>query len=160
MKIQIVFVLIMGCGWFACLNENSILSNKQADQVTSEVKGMLEAYLQAVNQNGLLAEFAFLDSTDQFSWFPPGFDGPISYDSVAAILKRTAGMYTSIHSEWDTLSIAPATKNSAIYMGEMTSVMTDTAGRVLNFRFKEEGSVIKREDGWKLLNGKSVLKDM
>lgn len=160
MKIQLILFMFMGCGLFACLNENSILSNKQADQVTSEVKGMLEAYLQAVNQGGLMAEFAYLDSTDQFSWFPPGFDGPISYDSVAAILKRTAGMYTSIHSEWDTLIILPATKISAGYMGEMTSVMTDTTGRMLTFRFKEEGSVIKREDGWKLLNGKSVLKDM
>ncbi len=127
--------------------------------VEEEVRTMMNDYLRAVREKGLLGELGYLDSTDQFSWHPPGFDGPIRYDSVAFILRTTAGRYASISSHWDTLVITPASETSAIYYGDLTSDMTDTSGLVLQFRLREEGMVIKRPDGWKLVKGKTVLRE-
>jgi len=131
----------------------------EADQqrVTAEVDSMLHAYLDAIREGGLEAEFAYLDSTDAFFWVPPGFDSWISFDSVAAVLRATAPTLRSMDYRWQTLRIDPISHDRAIYTGTLAGSLTDTSGQVTNLSMIETGTVIRREDGWKLLNGQSAV---
>jgi hypothetical protein len=106
-----------------------------------------------------MAEFKYLDHSPDFFWVPPGYAGAISYDSVAAILKKSAPKYTLIENTFDTLHIVPLSKELATYTGSLTINMTDTSG-VYQARFSllETGVMIKRPDGWKLLNGHTPSK--
>ena len=131
----------------------------EADQlrVTAEVDSMLHAYLDAMREGGLEAEFDYLDSTDAFFWVPPGYDSWISYDSVAAVLRAMAPTLRSTDYRWESLRIDPISHDRAIYTGTLSGVLTDTSGQVTNLFMIETGTVIRREDGWKLLNGQSAV---
>ena len=121
---------------------------------------MLHAYLDAMREGGLEAEFNYLDSTDAFFWVPPGYDSWISYDSVAAVLRAMAPTLRSTDYRWKSLRIDPISEDRAIYTGTLTGALTDTSGQVTNLSMIETGTVIRREDGWKLLNGQSALLDL
>ena len=61
---------------------------------------------------------------------------------------------------WKSLRIDPISEDRAIYTGTLTGALTDTSGQVTNLSMIETGTVIRREDGWKLLNGQSALLDL
>ncbi|MCH7637889.1 MAG: nuclear transport factor 2 family protein [Bacteroidetes bacterium] len=126
-------------------------------RVTAEVDSMLHAYLDAMREGGLEAEFAYLDSTDAFFWVPPGYDSWISFDSVAAVLRAMAPTLRSMDYRWQSLRIDPISDDRAIYTGTLSGAVTDTSGQVTNLSIIETGTVIRREDGWKLLNGQSAV---
>ena len=131
----------------------------EADQqrVAAEVDSMLHAYLDAMREGGLEAEFDYLDSTEAFFWVPPGYNSWISYDSVAAALRATAPTLRSTDYRWQSLRIDPISQDRAIYTGTLTGALTDTSGQVTTLSMIETGTVIRREDGWKLLNGQSAV---
>ena len=118
---------------------------------------MMNDYYNEIKTNGLLAEFKYLDSSDDFSWTPPGYSASISYDSVANILRSNAGGIKSILNTWNSLEIHPETEKSANYIGIITSLVTDTSGKITNIKLIERGTVIKRKDGWKLLSGETSI---
>ena len=118
---------------------------------------MLDKYFETIASEGLMGEFKFLDSSDEFYWVPPGFNSPITYDSVRKILVQSAGMFQSVENTWDTLKIYPLTASLANYTGRLRSIIVDTAGRRTSMRLVETGIVIKREDGWKLLSEQTSL---
>ncbi len=126
-------------------------------QVINEARKMLEMYHHDIQRDGLLAEFKYLDNTDQFFWIPPGFDTPLSYDSVREILERNAPMFLRADFQWDTLNVIPLSEVIATYSGVVVSKMTDTTGRITTSTILESGTLIKRKNGWKLLSGQSVL---
>jgi hypothetical protein len=153
-KLTTAFVLLAIC---ACQQEKSSLSETEQVRVAEDVRQALNNYLAAVKKEGLTAEFSYLDNSEDFFWVPPGYQGPISYDSVAAILKVNAPLFKSIENSFDTLRIIPLSEGLAAYTTQLHSVMTDTSGKVSFSRLIETGVVIKRKDGWKLLGGQTSL---
>lgn len=141
----------------SCKNDH--IWSEESNRVHREVKTTLGNYYKDVNENGFEAEFKYLDSTSQFSWFPPGFNSAISFDSVRNILKRNVLLYPYVHLEWDSLNVIPESGTKASYAGKITGIMQDTTGHRDTFHLSEIGVMIKKEDGWKLLSGKTVVID-
>jgi len=145
----------------------TLFSCGQTDQLTTdEQKAIVESIQQTMNNyykdirtSGLTAEFKYLDNSSDFFWVPPGYSSAISYDSVAAILKQSAPLYKSIDNSFDTLRIIPLSKELAAYTARLNSIMTDTTGKISKFSLVETGLLIKRQDGWKLLNGQTSILD-
>lgn len=146
-------VLLASCG------EPIKLSEKEQEDIINDVTIMMKNYCKDVKQSGLTAEFRYLDNSSDFFWVPPGYKSSISYDSVAAILKRNASIYKSVDNSYQNLRIIPLSKELASYTAKVNSVMTDTTGKTSAFTLIETGIVIKRKDGWKLLNGQTTVID-
>ena len=137
-----------------CKGEQSRLSTDEALKVESEVRQLFDHYFEAIRKGGMRAEFQYLDRSSDFFWVPPGYENPISYDSVAAVLTLNAPRFVSVENTFDTLRIIPLSTSLATYTAKLRSVMKDTAGNVSSVQLIETGVVIKRSDGWKLLMGR------
>ncbi|MGI9542265.1 MAG: nuclear transport factor 2 family protein [Cyclobacteriaceae bacterium] len=142
---------------FAAISQTATLSQSETKAVSLEVNTMLYEYLEAMNTGGLTTEFKYLDNSPQFFWVPPGYDSWISYDSVATVLKATAPTLKSIDYQYEYLRIEPLTTHFASYTGKITGTLVTMSGDTSYLTLLETGTVIKREDGWKLLNGQSAL---
>jgi hypothetical protein len=140
----------------SCGETPSLPNNEQAALI-KEVRQVLERYYDDVRKSGLTAEFKYLDSSQDFFWVPPGYASSISYDSVATILKNNAPKYKYIDNSFETLRIIPYARHLAAYTASIKSTMIDTSGTSMTFTLVETGVVIKREEGWKLLNGQTAI---
>jgi len=126
-----------------------------ATRVQEEAVDMLYRYHDAIESDGLLAEFKFLDDTDAFFWVPPGYSTALDYDSVRTILTINAPSVRMIEIEWESLEVMPLSADIASFHGIVNSVMTDTDGLLTETRLLESGTLIRRKDGWKLLSGQT-----
>jgi hypothetical protein len=133
------------------------LSDEEKATVAKEVRQMLISYDDDIRKNGLPAEFKYLDNSSDFFWVPPGFTNPLSFDSVADIIKQNAGLFILVDNKWDTLTIYPLTSELATFTGRITSTLTPVTGSLINTTLMETGTAIKRKDGWKLLNGQTSI---
>jgi hypothetical protein len=151
-------VLLFASTWIvlSSCNQHHRLDDSQRKSVENEVKEMLTNYHADVKSGGLAAEFKYLDESDDFFWVPPGFHEPLNYDSISSILNRMAPALSSIHNEFETLKVIPLSDQIATYTARVRSVVTDTAGVTTTTRLHETGVVIKRKDGWRLLNGQTT----
>ncbi len=141
--------------FFACnLLQNPIDTDKET--VVSEVQEMLDSYHKAIKENGLTAEFNYLDHSNDFFWVPPGYTSALTYDSVKTILETNATLFNKVEFHWDTLQVFPLTNEIANYFGIVGGVITDTSGQNTKVVIIESGTIIKRPDGWKLLSGQST----
>ncbi|WP_250433904.1 hypothetical protein [Hanstruepera flava] len=150
--ISLYFLLILILST-SCKKEQSKALDKL--QVISEIETMFDEYHEAIKQDGLPAEFDYLDDSDDFFWVPPGYQSAIKYDSIKAILILNNKSIQSISFEFQTLEIFPLSSEIANYSGIVKGKMVDTANVISNFKIIESGTLIKRTDGWKLLNGQS-----
>ncbi|MEO9965760.1 MAG: hypothetical protein ABJF11_08230 [Reichenbachiella sp.] len=148
------YILTIFILWSCDYNPKSQAMDK--DQIKLEVQQMFDNYHKDIATDGLLAEFKYLDTSADFYWVPPGYDAALSYDSVETILTANAKSFQQIYFGWDTLQIFPLTADIANYSGIVLGEMTDTAGTQMNVSIIESGTVIRREDGWKLLSGQSA----
>lgn len=146
-----VFLTGMSC------SDQTELSVTEKDRVAEEVRAMLHQYDDDVRTNGLLAEFAYLDSSEDFFWVPPGYNSPLSYDSVVVIIRKNAALLRNVNNVWDSLRIIPHSGSLATFTGNITSRSVDTSGNVATVRLIETGLAVKRYDGWKLLSGQTSL---
>lgn len=133
------------------------LSEKDKKCVIQEVRQTLDSYYNAIKADGLTAEFRYLDSSDDFFWVPPGYNGAISYDSVKAVINQNARILRSVYNHWDTLRIVPVSGTVSTYTGRLSSIVTDTSGRVSRFTLLETGVMVKRNEGWKLYCGQTNM---
>ena len=124
-------------------------------QVQKEVETMLQGYFDDIRESGLTAEFAYLDSTEDFFWVPPGYGSALDYDSVRTILEYNAPTLSSVNFQWKELSVYPLSAEIATYTGVVSGKIVDTAGMQSNVNMIESGTAIKRKDGWKILSGQS-----
>ena len=127
-----------------------------SDAVKSEVTQMFDVYHKAIDENGLLGEFEFLDTSANFFWVVPGSTAAIDIDSVKTILAATAPKFVQVHFHWQTLDIFPLSNTLANFTGITKGSMKDTSGVDTQVAIIESGTVIKRSDGWKLLSGQSA----
>jgi len=116
---------------------------------------MLEDYFAAISEAGLRAEFDYLDQSSDFFWVPPGFNSAISYDSVETILEMNADSFKKVQFYWATLRILPISKDIANYTGIVGGAITDSKDSINAVHMIETGTVIRRENGWKILSGQS-----
>ena len=144
----LIIILVLGCK-----KEQSKEFDKV--QIISEIETMFHNYHQAIKENGLPAEFDYLDDSEDFFWVPPGYKSAIKYDSIKAILIQNNKSIQSISFEFETLEVFPLSETIANYSGIVKVKMTDTTQVTSAFKIIESGTLIKRDDGWKLLNGQS-----
>ncbi|MEM9719940.1 MAG: nuclear transport factor 2 family protein, partial [Bacteroidota bacterium] len=146
-------VLVIGFALSSCSPPSVDAWDKT--QVEREVREMLDAYFTDIQQSGLTAEFAYLDSTEDFFWVPPGYDSALDYDSVRTILEYNASSLQEISYAWNDLQIHPLSRDIATYTGIVLGEISDTSGMKSNVHMLESGTVIRRDDGWKILCGQS-----
>jgi hypothetical protein len=139
----------------ACELLTDSLSDKEKAEISKEAKAVLEAYFVDIAQKGLNAEFAYLDSTDEFFWVPPGYRSAITYDSVATIIKLHAQDFSSVQNTWTNLNVYPLTTKLVNYTGLIESKMTDNSGKTSVITLIETGILKKRDGGWKILSGQT-----
>jgi len=147
----IILVSFTGC-------KEQINTSKQTvdkEHVSTEILQMFDAYHTAIKENGLKAEFDFLDNSSDFFWVPPGYNAPQSYDQVKNALIENDKAITTIEFKFDTIQIYPLSNFIANYTGIVSGKMIDTAGVLSTFKIIESGALIKRKTGWKLLSGQS-----
>ena len=137
--------------------ESAQWTDAEKASVSRDVTAMLKSYSDAIRSNGLLAEFAYLDSSEDFFWVPPGVNSALPYDTIASMIRSNASMLQSVDITWEELRVVPLTANLATYSGRLNSLMIATSGKVSKTRLVETGLVIKRNDGWKLLSGQTTL---
>jgi hypothetical protein len=152
------FIIAIGC----CLllsscQQKKDLGSAEKKQIEDSVHQTLERYNNAVREKGLNAEFAFLDSSADFFWVPPGYTTPLSYDSVAAIVHRNANSFRSVDNQFTSILIHPLSSDFCNYTATIRSVIADTSGKKSEFNLIETGLMVRRDDGWKLLSGQTGL---
>lgn len=148
------FIVLLSIAVVTC-KPDAPLTGSERDMIRKEVTKTLHDYLADVHRLGLTAELKYLDHSSDFYWVPPGYASPISYDSVASVLRQSAPMLRSVYNTWDTLRITVHTRSHAGYTGRLHSVIIDSSGNVSENTLIETGFLIRRESGWKLLNGQT-----
>jgi hypothetical protein len=81
----------------------------------------------------------------------------LSFDSVSTILIQNSRALKSVKFEWESLIVHPINNDIGTYNGVVKGNFTDTSGLSSKMRIIESGTIIKRDDGWKLLSGQSAL---
>ena len=143
------FVLTLSC------TKEKEFNEARKEQVKIEVRQMLDNYFKSIRSKGLTAEYEYLDQSSQFFWVPPGFNSPISFDSVKTILDGNAELMKSVDFRWDTLYILPLSENIANYTGIISGKIVSQQDSVSLVKMIETGTVIKDKNRWKILNGQS-----
>ena len=133
--------------------ENKVEFDKEA--VENNVNTMFNDFFNDIKTEGLIAEFKYLDQSEDFFWVPPGYNSALDYDSVRVIIESNAKAYSLIEYQWDDLRIYPLSEEIANYTGIVNCSMTDTSGIKTIISLIESGVLIKRVDGWKYLSGQT-----
>ena len=156
-KLILLNALLASSLFVACKNPGEQLSAEDKKTISATITNTLNDYYKAIKDRGLIAEFNYLDSSADFYWQPPGYESPVSYDSVSAFLQKTAPVLLSVDNSWQQLSVHPLTKELASYSGRIKSAITEMSGKQSITYLLETGIVIKRKDGWKLLSGQTSI---
>jgi hypothetical protein len=155
MKVQIliIFVVIM----VTSCRQPTVLTENEKGEIIADVKLTLDNYYNDIRKSGLTAEFKYLDTSPDFFWVPPGYSNAVSYDGIVSAIKQNALRYKLVDNSFKKLQIIPHTQELVTYTGQLSSTLTDTAGRVSHYSLVETGVMIRRPDGWKLLNGQTSM---
>jgi hypothetical protein len=151
--VLLLFVIILAITPARCQS----LSAKEQQRIIGEIRQTFDNYVRDVKAAGLSAEFRYLDSSADFFWVPPGYQTAVSFDSIATVLKQTAPKLRTVDNSYDSLRIIPLTRRHAAYTAIVTSITTDTSGITTKVSLVETGVLIKRKNGWKLLNGQTGI---
>lgn len=134
-----------------------MLDDKSKEEVRREATLMLQQYADQICKKGLGAEFAFLDSSQDFYWLPPGAHLAMGYDTVAASIRRNAKAIDSVCISWTSLEVAAIAIDTAGYAGNLHSWSVTRMGDTTVADLRETGVLIRRKSGWKLLGGQTDL---
>lgn len=155
MKFYYIYSFLLILTLFNCKHKAEILNQNNKEIIEREIRQMFDNYHNDIKKDGLKAEFKYLDNSSDFFWVPPGYDSALSFDSVKTILLSNSKFIHSIEFSWDTLQVFPLTNTIANYSGIVNGTMLDSSNTQSTFKIIESGTLIKRKDGWKLLNGQS-----
>jgi len=152
-----IFLALLSCSKPASnLTPSGELSDTEKTTISEEVREMFTNYYADIKKNGMTAEFNYLDHSPSFYWLVPGATRPITYAEAEQGVNQQAQLYASIDNKWKSLYVYPLKSDLAFYTGEMESTVTDKSGNSSTYTVVESGIVIKRLDGWKLLNGQTT----
>jgi len=149
--VSLVLVLLYAC------NQTDSFNKSEKEKIISDIVKMFDNYHNDIKKDGLTSEFKYLDHSDDFFWVPPGYKSALSYDSVKNILEINARYQKSIEFSWDTLQVFPLSPKIANYSGIVNGTIVDNSGTKSSITIIESGTVIKRLNGWKILNGQSAI---
>ncbi len=155
MKFKYIYILILIFNIIGCKNITQKTIPINEELVIKEVESMFADYHGAIKKQGLTAEFDYLDNSKDFFWVPPNYNSALTYDSVKNILIANDKLISKIQLSFDTLKVFPLTDSLASYSGIVKGKMVDTLNTITKFKIIESGTLVKRHDGWKLLNGQS-----
>ena len=143
---------------FFCLScGGADVSTGNNDRVRKEIKSTIDNYYNDIRRQGLLAEFNYLDSSEQFFWVPPGYLNYAGYDSIAAAIRRNAASLKLVDNHYDSLLIIPLTNEYAQFAILTISTIIDVQGDTSKTAFIESGVMVKRKEGWKFLSGQTSV---
>ncbi len=131
------------------------LNSEHKEAISLEIKQMFKDFHKDITKNGLMSEFKYLDDSSDFFWVPPGYKKALDFDTVKNILVKNSKTVNFIEFSWESIKIVPLTNEIATYSGVVKCVQVDTAHNPKTFKIIESGTLIKRKDGWKFLNGQS-----
>ncbi|MDO5969007.1 hypothetical protein Q4Q35_04230 [Flavivirga aquimarina] len=131
------------------------LSSESKDAISLEIKQMFNNYHSDITKKGLTSEFKYLDASSDFFWVPPGHEKALDYDTIKSMLIANSKIINFIEFSWESIKIIPLTKKIANYTGIVKCVQVDANANAVTFKLIESGTLIKRKDGWKFLNGQS-----
>lgn len=140
-------VILIGCG-----SPEQAFDRAATEQ---EVRQMLDEYHRAMEEEGLLSEFRYLDNHPDFFWIPPGYESKLDFDSVKMILVRMAPTIAEMELKWEYLDVYPLTSDIATFTGKLHSVTLDKEGNRYESVALETGTAVRRLSGWKLRSGQS-----
>src|SRR5690349_2436821 len=106
MNILIVITAVVWLMLSSC-QQRMALNDQEKKVIEDSVHQTLDRYNHAIRESGLNAEFAFLDSSEDFFWVPPGYSTALPYDSVVAIIRSNARAFTAVDNKFSSLSIHP-----------------------------------------------------
>ena len=155
MKYYYIYSILFVLTLFNCKHQAEKLNQNDKEIIEREIRKMFNSYHSDIKKDGLKAEFKYLDKSSDFFWVPPDYESALSFDSVKTILLSNSKFIHSIEFSWDTLQVFPLTKTIANYSGIVNGIMIDSTSSKSTFKIIESGTLIKRKDGWKLLNGQS-----
>ncbi len=153
MKKLTATILLLAITFYGYSQET--LSNDLKESISTEIKQMFENFHHDITKNGLASEFKYLDNSSDFFWVPPGYTKTLDYKTIKDILIENAKLINFIEFSWESVQIFPLTNEIANYSGVVKCVQVDTNHNPMTFKVIESGTLIKREDGWKFLNGQS-----
>lgn len=139
------------------MGANRDLTENEKQNISTEVEKTLKSYCDDMREKGMMAEFKYLDSSEDFFWVPPGYHSAIGYDSVVAVVTKNAANFSKVDNKYETLRIIPLNHNLATYTCKLKSQVTMPGGLVHDFIFLETGNMIKRGQEWKILSGQTTL---
>jgi regulator of extracellular matrix RemA (YlzA/DUF370 family) len=151
---QVLLFLCVVIAAVSCKDDDVLLEDEKQG-IVKEVRQTLDSYYADIRNNGLMAEFKYLDSSADFFWVPPGFTNAITYDAVVSVISQNAPLLKRVDNSWDTLTIKPIDEDIATYTGRMRSVITAINDSVAIYKMMETGVMIKRSNGWKILSGQT-----
>ncbi len=128
------------------------------NKVVAEATAFLQEYYAAVCEDGLQREFEFLDSSSDFHWKPLGSERILTYDTVAAMVRRNISSIDSTCATWTELKVTAKASDTAHYEGKLHSWTATIDGDTILEDFEEKGNLIKRQGRWWLLNGETKAK--
>jgi hypothetical protein len=149
-SLTIVLVILL----IACKAKNENIDRKK---IENEIRTTITNYYNDIRKEGPLAEFKYLDSSEDFFWTPPGYSTPIDYDSVSAFIRKNAPLFKSLDNSLDTAIITPLADEYAQIFMKTNSTIVDTSGNTSHHSFIETGVMVRRIDGWKFLSGQTSL---
>ena len=138
----------------ACEAKNEKIDRRK---IEDEIRTTITNYYNDIRKEGPLAEFKYLDSSEDFFWTPPGYSAPIDYDSVTAFIRKNAPLFKSVDNSLDTAIITPLANEYAQVFMKTNSTIVDTSGNTSHHTFIETGVMVRRKDGWKFLSGQTSL---
>lgn len=156
MKIVVPTLFIAFC--IACTPKQKHIEPDSFDKekVTQEIKETLKNYFDDMNNEGLLSEFKYLDSSEDFFWVPPGFNKRLNYAETRSVIEDNAPQMLNIDNQWKSIEIHALSNNFATYTGVVSAKYNDTANMPHNYELIETGVLIKRGDNWKILCGQTA----
>lgn len=147
-------LLFMSMLLVAC--EPTVPAPDAMEKAVIEARTMLFDYQSAVRENGLLAEFEFLDSSSDFFWIPPGANTAMDYAAVRKAVIENAKDLDTVSNEWRQLVIHPLSHDIATFAGKLSS-FTISRGDTSIATLLESGTVVRRAGGWRLLSGQTSV---
>lgn len=146
--------LLIYCGLVLMLGCDHAVDRAHEENAAAE---MLHAYHQAMERDGLMAEFDYLDSSEFFFWVPPGFSERLEFNDIRPIIAQNAQIYTDVLLQWDQLKVQLIQPGLASFSGISSGSWKDTNGVITELAFIESGTLIKRGLDWKILTGQTSV---
>ena len=156
---QNTYLLLIGmlCILYAACSDKKNDVKKDESQLLKEINETFTQYHNDIRTSGLTAEFTYLDSSTDFFWVPPGHTSALSIDSVITIINQNAKTNKKVDNKVAEMKVHLLSETIASYWAIINSEVTNTSDSISRFKLIETGTMIKKDNKWKFINGHTSL---